>query len=86
MELVGDGVKLVGADEMVTAEGGRVAGGAGNKASEAFVAQFTKQYPELAKRSPVYAQLRNLIDISIAMAHSEARLLWAGRLEGRDFR
>ena len=68
MELVGDGVKLIGADEMVTAEGGRVAGGSGNKASEAFVAAFTKQYPELAKKSPVYAQLRNLIDISIAMA------------------
>lgn len=68
MELVGEGVKLIGADEMVTAEGARVAGGGGNKASEAFVSTFTKLYPELAKKAPVYAQLRNLINLSIASA------------------
>ena len=30
---------------------------------------FTKKYPELAERSPVYAELRNLIDLAVAAAY-----------------
>lgn len=70
MELVGDGVKLVGADEVVVASGERKASaGRANKASQSFVNNFTKSYPELAERSPVYAELRNLVDLSIAAAY-----------------
>ena len=69
MELVGDGVKLIGEDEMVTAGGQRQTAGRANKASQAFVTGFTKRYPELAERSPVYAELRNLIDVAIAAAY-----------------
>jgi hypothetical protein len=68
MELVGDGVKLVGENELVTNSGQRRASGGFNKASQAFVTGFTKLYPELADRSPVYADLRNLIDVAIAAA------------------
>ncbi len=68
MELVGDGVKLIGEDELVTAEGQRVVAGRSNKASEAFVGSFTQNYPQLAARSPVYADLRNLIDLAISAA------------------
>jgi hypothetical protein len=69
MELVGEGVKLVGEDEVVAKDGsrGRAAGG-GNRASEAFVNAFTKVYPKLAERTPVYAQLRNCIDMAVAAA------------------
>jgi len=69
MELVGDGVKLIGENERVTAEGGRVNNAAVNRASQAFVQQFTAKYAELAQKSPVYGQLRNLIDLSIASAY-----------------
>ncbi len=69
MELVGDGVKLIGADEMVTSSGERKAADRGNRASQAFVLGFTKKYPELAERSPVYAELRNLIDLAVAAAY-----------------
>jgi hypothetical protein len=73
MELVGDGVKLVGEDEMVTNGGERkVAAGKGNKASQLFVLSFTKKYAELADRSPVYAELRNLIDMAVAAAYIQA--------------
>jgi len=68
MQLVGDGVKLVGEDELVTAGGQRKASVRTNAASQAFVAGFTKKYSELAERSPIYAQLRNLIDMAIAAA------------------
>ena len=69
MELVGDGVKLIGENERVTAEGGRVNAKSSNRASQAFVKQFTEKYGELAKKSPVYGQMRNLIDLSIAAAY-----------------
>jgi hypothetical protein len=70
MELVGDGVKLIGEDEMVTSGGERkMAAGRGNKASQAFVMGFTKKYPELAEKSPIYAELRNLIDLAVAAAY-----------------
>ena len=69
MELVGDGVKLVGEGETVGPDGRRSAAGRTSKACQAFVTSFTKKYPELAERSPVFAQLRNLIDLTIAAAH-----------------
>ncbi len=69
MELVGDGVKVVGEDEMVAANGQRSAVGQGNQASQAFVQAFTKVYSELAEKSPVYAELRNLIDLSVVAAY-----------------
>ena len=68
-ELVGDGVKLVGEGELVTAEGKRQAGQSSNKASQAWTFEFTRRYPELAERSPVFAELRNLIDLTIAAAY-----------------
>jgi len=68
MELVGDGVKLVGEDEMVAQGGKRVVSGRSNAASLAFVNSFTQKYPLVADRSPVYAELRNLIDLSVAAA------------------
>ncbi|NUQ62856.1 MAG: DUF1598 domain-containing protein [Pirellulales bacterium] len=77
MELVGDGVKLVGEDEMVTGEGDRRIAARGNRASQVFVSSFTKKYSELADRSPVYAELRNLIDLAIAAAYIQHEDLYA---------
>jgi len=69
MELVGDGVKLVGEDERVTAGGERQAVSRASGASQMFTTGFTKKYAELAARSPVYAELRNLVDLAIAAAY-----------------
>jgi hypothetical protein len=68
MQLVGDGVKLVGEDELVGKNGQRTGSGGQSRASEQFTRSFTEKYPELAARSPVYAQLRNCIDMLIAAA------------------
>ena len=70
MELVGNGVKLQGEDEVVTRDGSRrlSASTNPNMASQAFVHSFTTNYPRLADKHPVYAQLRNLIDIAITSA------------------
>ncbi|MCO6456229.1 MAG: DUF1598 domain-containing protein, partial [Pirellulaceae bacterium] len=68
MELVGLGVKLAGADEVVQADGTRMEVGQSSGASKKFVEAFTARYEELAAREPAYAHLRNLIDLSIAAA------------------
>jgi hypothetical protein len=71
MQLEGDGVKLIGADELVRNDGTRVASGRVDKAGTMFTTSFTTHYKDLADRSPVYAQLRNLIDMSIAAAYMQ---------------
>jgi hypothetical protein len=68
MKLEGEGVKLVGENEVVGKDGSRRRATKGNRASDAFVNAFTKVYPKLAERTPVYAQLRNCIDLAVAAA------------------
>ncbi len=68
MELVGDGVKLVGEDELVSGQGERKGSGKSSQASMAFCKSFTQKYAQLAERIPVYAQLRNVIDLAVAAA------------------
>jgi len=69
IELVGDGVKLVGENELVAATGERSVVAGANRASKVFVTSFTESYPQLAAVSPVYAELRNLIDMLVAAAY-----------------
>jgi hypothetical protein len=69
MELAGDAVKLVGEDEVVGADGQRMAQGKSGGASQKFTHGFTQKYAELAKRKPIFAQLRNLIDMAVVAAH-----------------
>jgi Protein of unknown function (DUF1598) len=69
MELVGQSTKLVGETESVTDEGKRVRTKAeSNRASEQFCRSFTEKYDALAKSTAVYAELRNLMDMSIVAA------------------
>jgi hypothetical protein len=56
MELVGQGVQLQAEDKLIGQD------------SEAFTAAFTEKYPQIAARSPVYAQMRNCIDLLVAAA------------------
>ena len=69
MEMVGQGVKLVGVQEVVAAGGQRQAAGRQDRASQLFCKSFTDKYAQLASKDPVYAQLRNCIDLCIAAAH-----------------
>ncbi len=69
MELVGEGVQLLGEDKLIGADGSLAAAGPKpGKASELFTTSFTEKYGEIAAKSPVYAQMRNLIDVIIAAA------------------
>ena len=68
LELVGDTVKLVSENQVVNNDGNRVKTNGQNKASDLFTSTFTKKYPELAAKLPVFAEMRNMIDLSIAAA------------------
>ncbi len=69
MQIKERGVQLVSANERVTAGGKREVSGKVNRASQAFCRDFTKKFSEIAKRVRVYAELRQLIDVSIAAAY-----------------
>ena len=73
MQLVGDGVKLISENELVSQDGARAASGRVNRASQAFVKEFTDKYARLAERVPVFAQLRNMIDLVVATAFIQAQ-------------
>ena len=68
IELEGEGVKLVGEDESVGAGGQRKGTGKSSRASRAFTNSFTKTYAKLAEVTPIWAELRNVIDMSVAAA------------------
>lgn len=68
MHLVGNGVKLVGEDERIDAQGQRSNTGKSNRASKEFCESFTQNYDALARVTPVYGELRNLMDLTIAAA------------------
>ena len=69
IELVGEGVKLCGADEVVMPDGSRLAANRADKASVTFTEAFTKLYPRIAAANPVYAQLRSLVDLAVVAAY-----------------
>jgi hypothetical protein len=69
IELVGRGVKLCGADEVVKPDGTRLSASRADQASRTFTEAFTAKYAEIAARSPVYGQLRNMIDLVVVAAY-----------------
>ncbi|MEC9093873.1 MAG: DUF1598 domain-containing protein [Planctomycetota bacterium] len=68
MQLVGKGVKLVTENEMVAPDGIRQRSNSRDLASMAFCSAFTRNYHQMADRTAVYAELKNLVDMSIAAA------------------
>ncbi len=70
MQLVGQGVQLLGEDKLIGADGVLAAAGApSNRASAMFTTSFTEKYEDIATVSPVYAQMRNMIDLAVAAAY-----------------
>lgn len=69
-EIVSDGLRLSGADEAVASSGERSQTNREriHPASRAFVNSFTQRYPQLAATTPIYAELRNVVDMSIVAA------------------
>ena len=72
MQLVDGGVELLTASEVTNRKGERKAAGKGNRASRIFCNSFNKAYDKLAEATPLYAELKNVMDLSIAAAFIQA--------------
>lgn len=69
MELVGEGVILQEEDQFVSRDGQVAADTRIDGAAQSFAAAFTRKYGSLAAASPVFAELRNCIDLLVAAAY-----------------
>ena len=86
MQLVGVGVNLLGEDELVNADGSRSANKArSNPATRAYAKSFTQKFESIADQVPVYANLRNLIDMSIVAAYLQKEGVYAKTNWDADF-
>ncbi len=75
-EFVGNGVKLVGEDEVVARDGTRRQSGTQNRASRKFTQSFTDKYAQIAENAPIYGQLRNCVDMLVAAAFVQQQDLY----------
>lgn len=69
VQLSGEGVQLDTENARIAPAGKLVLASApANPAAETFARNFTDKYPDIAARSPVYAQLRTVVDLLVVSA------------------
>ncbi|HXT58991.1 MAG TPA: DUF1598 domain-containing protein [Pirellulales bacterium] len=64
-ELNGQGVKVLSENELLAAGGKRIHMGESDELNSQFAYNFTKHFPELAVKYPVYADLQNIFDLAL---------------------
>jgi hypothetical protein len=74
-EFVGQAVKCLSEDEFLNANGERVSTGRAEATNRLFAERFTQGYEDLAAADPVFAELRNVFDLSLAAALIRAERL-----------
>jgi hypothetical protein len=67
-ELRGPGVKVLSENELLNERGERVHTGDSDKLTKGFADSFTKHFDKLCAKYPIYAELRNVFDLSLVMA------------------
>lgn len=67
-EFKGQGVKVLSENELLTARGERVHTGKSDELNSEFAHSFTKQFPALAAKYPIYAELKNIFDLALVAA------------------
>ncbi|MGE0609386.1 MAG: DUF1598 domain-containing protein [Pirellulales bacterium] len=67
-EFHGQGVKVLSENEMLDARGQRVHTGLAQPLNQEFAQNFTKNFPALAEKYPVYGELQNVFDLALAAA------------------
>lgn len=70
-ELIGPGVRVLSENELLTERGERVHTGASDELTARFAASFTEHFADLARKYPVYAELRNVFDLALVAALCE---------------
>jgi hypothetical protein len=67
-ELVGQGVRVLSENEMLAQQGQRVHTGQSDPLNRQFAESFTAHFEELARKYPVYGELRTIFDLAMATA------------------
>ncbi|HMC10611.1 MAG TPA: DUF1598 domain-containing protein, partial [Pirellulaceae bacterium] len=67
-ELRGPGVKVLSENELLTERGDRVHTGDSDELTKRFAESFTKHFDQLSAKYPIYAELRNVFDLSLVAA------------------
>lgn len=74
-ELSGQGVKVLSENELLAANGKQVHTGKSEELNSAFAHNFTKHFPALAAKYPVYADLQNIFDLALVCSLIKAESL-----------
>lgn len=64
----GQRLQLLAEEELADAQGNRFAAATTRVSTKAFAKQFTEKFPELASKSPIFAELQNLTDWAVLVA------------------
>jgi hypothetical protein len=64
----GQGVKVEGENERLSAEGRQIHTGESDALNQKFARSFTEHFPELCQKYPIYAELRNIFDLALVCA------------------
>jgi hypothetical protein len=67
-EVQGSSVQCLSEDEQITADGQRVHTGKSSPTNRLFAQEFTNRYAQLAERDVVFADLQNVMDLSLVAA------------------
>ncbi len=72
-EIKGQGVKLLSESEFLDEQGRRVHTGQSSAPTKGFADDFTRYFPQMAKKYPIYGELKNLFDCALAanLIHNE---------------
>ena len=71
-ELVGQGVRVLSENELLAEKGQRVHTGQSDPLNQQFADSFTAHFAALAEKYPIYGELRNIFDLSLAVALIQA--------------
>lgn len=66
--LRGTGVKVLSENELLAADGERVHTGQSEELNRKFAQSFTDHFPELCRKYPIYAELRQVFDLALVAA------------------
>jgi hypothetical protein len=67
-ELRGQGVQVLSENELLNQRGERVHTGKSDELNHEFASSFTKQFPMLAAKYPIYTELQNVFDLALVSA------------------
>jgi hypothetical protein len=75
-ELRGPGVRVLSENELLSEQGERIHTGASDELTARFAASFTDHFDELARKYPIYAELRNIFDLALVVSLCEEHGLY----------